>query len=73
MMLGVTNPTEYRSPNSDYMTKRARKAWLEERAAVALSMAANRGLDRMCARLIDTGRYIYMYTYIILALYLALL
>nr|KAG5689821.1 hypothetical protein BaRGS_029299 [Batillaria attramentaria] len=37
MQLGVTNPTDYRSPNSDYMTKRARKAWLEERAAVALS------------------------------------
>ena len=55
MMLGVTNPTEYRSPNSDYMTKRARKAWLEERAAVALSMAANRGFDKMCTRLIDSG------------------
>ena len=57
MTLGVTNPTEYRSPNSDYMTKRARKAWLEERAAVALSMAANRGFDRMCSRLIDSGWY----------------
>ncbi|KAL8564600.1 hypothetical protein ACOMHN_032156 [Nucella lapillus] len=55
MMLGVTNPTEYRSPNSDYMTKRARKAWLEERASVALSMAANRGLDKMCLRLIQSG------------------
>ncbi|XP_076469945.1 uncharacterized protein LOC143300242 [Babylonia areolata] len=55
MMLGVTNPTEYRSPNSDYMTKRARKAWLEERASVALSMAANRGLEKMCLRLIQSG------------------
>ena len=55
MMLGVTNPTEYRSPNSDYMTKRARKAWLEERAFVALTMAASRGYEKMCTRLIQSG------------------
>lgn len=55
MMLGVTNPTDYRSPNSDYMTKRARKAWLEERAFVALSMASSRGFQKMCTRLIDSG------------------
>jgi hypothetical protein len=56
MALGVTNPTLYRSPNSDYMTKRAKKAWLEERAAVALAMAANRGYDKLCTRLIDSGK-----------------
>lgn len=55
MSLGVTNPSSYRSPNSDYMTKRAKKVWLEERAAVALSLAASRGLDKMCHKLIESG------------------
>ncbi|XP_025115445.1 ankyrin repeat domain-containing protein 35-like isoform X1 [Pomacea canaliculata] len=55
MQLGVTNPSSYHSPNSDYMTKRARNTWLEERAAVALFMAANRGLDKMCSKLVNSG------------------
>lgn len=53
--LGVTNPTSYRTPHSDYMTKKARKAWLEERAFLALVIAAHRGHEKLVKRLIEAG------------------
>ncbi|XP_021343788.1 uncharacterized protein LOC110443733 isoform X2 [Mizuhopecten yessoensis] len=53
--LGVTNPTTYKTPQSDYMTKRARKIWLEERAFLALFIAAHRGHDKLVQQLIDCG------------------
>ncbi|KAI8504711.1 Ankyrin repeat domain-containing protein 60 [Branchiostoma belcheri] len=46
--LGVTPDTKFRSPTSDYMGPRQRRAWFAERAAVALFIASNRGhLDLM--------------------------
>ena len=54
--LGVTNPTTYHTPQSDYMTKRARKAWLEERAFLALFIAAHRGHENLVKKLIDSGK-----------------
>ncbi|KAK3086422.1 hypothetical protein FSP39_018250 [Pinctada imbricata] len=53
--LGVTIPTAYRTPQSDYMTKRAKKAWLEERGFLALFIAAHRGHEKLVKRLIETG------------------
>ncbi|KAK3596887.1 hypothetical protein CHS0354_029074 [Potamilus streckersoni] len=53
--LGVTQPTDYRTPHSDYMTKRARKIWLEERAFLALFIAAHRGHIKLVKKLIDSG------------------
>lgn len=53
--LGVTQPTAYHTPGSDYMTKKARKAWLEERAFLALFIAAHRGHETLVKRLIESG------------------
>ncbi|XP_060575576.1 uncharacterized protein LOC132733022 isoform X3 [Ruditapes philippinarum] len=53
--LGVTQPTDYHTPGSDYMTKRARKAWLQERAFLALFIAAHRGHEKLVRRLIEAG------------------
>ncbi|KAJ8302991.1 hypothetical protein KUTeg_019387 [Tegillarca granosa] len=53
--LGVTYPTDYKTPHSDYMTKRARKAWIEERAFLALYIAAHRGYQGLVKKLIDAG------------------
>jgi len=53
--LGVTHPADYHTPASDYMTKRARKAWLEERAFIALCLAAHRGHQELAQRLIENG------------------
>ncbi|XP_053402143.1 uncharacterized protein LOC128557808 isoform X2 [Mercenaria mercenaria] len=53
--LGVTQPTSYHTPGSEYMTKRARKAWLQERAFLALFIAAHRGHDKLVRRLIEAG------------------
>ena len=53
--LGVTNPSDYHTPASDYMTKRSRKAWLEERAFIALSLAAHRGHEELALALIANG------------------
>lgn len=53
--LGVSQPTSYHTPGSDYMTKRARKAWLQERAFLALFIAAHRGHEKLVSRLIQAG------------------
>lgn len=53
--LGVTQPTSYHTPGSDYMTKRARKAWLQERAFLALFIAAHRGHEKLVRHLIEAG------------------
>ncbi|XP_046558870.1 LOW QUALITY PROTEIN: uncharacterized protein LOC124267923 [Haliotis rubra] len=53
--LGVTHPSDYKTPNSEYMTKRSRRAWYEERAFVALCIAAHRGHDKLCTKLIQAG------------------
>lgn len=53
--LGVTNPSDYHTPASDYMTKRSRKAWLQERAFIALCLAAHRGHEELAVRLIENG------------------
>ncbi|XP_005092657.1 uncharacterized protein LOC101845386 isoform X2 [Aplysia californica] len=53
--LGVTNPSDYHTPASDYMTKRSRKAWLEERAFIALCLASHRGHEELAVRLIENG------------------
>lgn len=53
--LGVTSQTSYHTPGSDYMTKRARKAWLQERAFLALFVAAHRGHQKLVSRLIEAG------------------
>ncbi|XP_046328632.2 ankyrin repeat, SAM and basic leucine zipper domain-containing protein 1-like isoform X1 [Haliotis rufescens] len=53
--LGVTHPSDYKTPNSEYMIKRSRRAWYEERAFVALCIAAHRGHDKLCAKLIQAG------------------
>lgn len=37
------------------MTKKARKAWLEERAFLALVIAAHRGHEKLVKRLIEAG------------------
>ncbi|ESO82737.1 hypothetical protein LOTGIDRAFT_73337, partial [Lottia gigantea] len=53
--LGVSHPSDYQTPNSQYMTARARKAWIDERAFVALCIAANRGHDDLVCKLVDAG------------------
>ena len=53
--MGVTYPTDYRSPASDYMTKNDRKRWLQERSALALNIATCRGLEDICLHLIQIG------------------
>lgn len=53
--LGVTQTTTYHTPGSDYMTKRARRAWLQERAFFALFIAAHRGHERLVRSLIEAG------------------
>ncbi|XP_052816488.1 ankyrin repeat and SAM domain-containing protein 4B-like isoform X2 [Mya arenaria] len=53
--LGVTQPTSYHTPGSDYMTKRARKAWLQERAFLALYVASHRGHENLVRKLIESG------------------
>ncbi|KAH3772477.1 uncharacterized protein LOC127845705 isoform X2 [Dreissena polymorpha] len=53
--LGVSQPTTYHTPGSDYMTKRARKAWLQERAFLALFIAAHRGHEKLVRRLLESG------------------
>ena len=55
LRLGVTQPTDYHTPGSDYMTKRARKAWLQERAFLALYVAAHRGHEKLVRSLIEAG------------------
>ncbi|XP_041375849.1 LOW QUALITY PROTEIN: uncharacterized protein LOC121388539 [Gigantopelta aegis] len=51
--LGVTQDTEYKTPNSEYMPARARKQWVSSRADLAMIVAAHRGHTEMVARLID--------------------
>ncbi|GFR93819.1 ankyrin repeat domain-containing protein 60 [Elysia marginata] len=53
--LGVTNPSDYHTPASDYMTKRARATWLEERGFIALCLAAHRGHEELVLKLINSG------------------
>ncbi|CAL1532371.1 unnamed protein product [Lymnaea stagnalis] len=60
--LGVTDPSDYHTPASDYMTKKSRKAWLEERAFVALCLAAHRGYEEIAIKLIETGAKVNMQT-----------
>jgi hypothetical protein len=54
--LGVTQDTDYRTPNLDYMTMRSRQVWLAERAFIALFMAAHRGHIKMVEKLIAAGK-----------------
>ena len=37
------------------MTKRARKSWLQERAFLALYVAAHRGHEKLVRKLIEAG------------------
>ena len=60
--LGVTQDTEYKTPNSEYMSQRARKQWLSTRADLALIIAAHRGHTEMVTRLIDEGIF-YLFIY----------
>ncbi|XP_002734569.1 uncharacterized protein LOC100374676 [Saccoglossus kowalevskii] len=53
--LGVTQDTTYSTPNSQQMYPRARAAWIEERAFIALTIAAHRGYTRLVTQLIDAG------------------
>ncbi|XP_064640528.1 GA-binding protein subunit beta-2-like isoform X2 [Lineus longissimus] len=53
--LGVTQDTDYRTPNLDYMTMRSRQVWLAERAFIALYMAAHRGNMKMVEKLVTAG------------------
>ncbi|XP_052063178.1 uncharacterized protein LOC127702912 isoform X1 [Mytilus californianus] len=53
--LGVTANTTYHTPQSDYMTKKQRRPWIEERAFIALFIASHRGHDKLVKRLIDAG------------------
>lgn len=53
--LGVTNPSDYHTPASDYMTKRARASWLEDRGFIALCLAAHRGQEELVLKLINSG------------------
>ncbi|KAH9515697.1 Ankyrin repeat domain-containing protein 60 [Bulinus truncatus] len=53
--LGVTDPSDYHTPASDYMSKKSRKLWLEERAFIALCLAAHRGYEEMTVKLIESG------------------
>ncbi|KAL5021775.1 hypothetical protein ScPMuIL_000930 [Solemya velum] len=53
--LGVTQLTDYHTPHSTYMTKKARKAWFDERAFLALYIAAHRGHENLCKKLISSG------------------
>ncbi|XP_064610713.1 uncharacterized protein LOC135474946 isoform X2 [Liolophura sinensis] len=53
--LGVTQDTDYKTPNSEYMPKRAKAGWLAERAFVALCVAAHRGHSELVNRLIRSG------------------
>ena len=40
------------------MTKRARKSWLQERAFLALYVAAHRGHEKLVRKLIEAGNYL---------------
>lgn len=53
--LGVSSLSDYHTPASDYMSKTARKDWLEERAFIALCLAAHRGHEELVVKLIENG------------------
>ncbi|GCB66142.1 uncharacterized protein [Scyliorhinus torazame] len=55
MSLGVTMDTEYSTPNSRYMNIKQKKAWIAERAFVALFIAAHRGHINMVNFLLMNG------------------
>lgn len=54
--LGVTQDTEFRTPNLDYMLPSKRKSWLALRASLALYLAAHRGHQQLCEKLIAHGK-----------------
>ncbi|KAI8759572.1 ankyrin repeat, bromo and BTB domain-containing protein [Biomphalaria glabrata] len=60
--LGVTESSDYHTPTSDYMSKKSRKLWLEERAFIALCIAAHRGYEEMTVKLIENGAKVNMTT-----------
>ncbi|CAG5129212.1 unnamed protein product [Candidula unifasciata] len=53
--LGVTSSSDYHTPASDYMSKKLRKEWLEDRALIALCLAAHRGHEDLVVSLIEYG------------------
>ncbi|BFZ13542.1 hypothetical protein BsWGS_16581 [Bradybaena similaris] len=53
--IGVTSTSDYQTPASDYMSKKSRKEWLEERALIALCLAAHRGHEELVVSLIQHG------------------
>ena len=61
--LGVTPNSKYSTPNLDYMLPGKRKAHLQERAFVALFVAAHRGHLKLVEKLISEGTYVLVYMY----------
>ena len=53
--LGITRDTDYKTPNSEYMSAQTRQAWFADRAGVALYIAAHRGHQKLCDKLIQAG------------------
>ena len=53
--LGVTQDTEFKTPNSEYMGSQAKSAWIAERAFTALYIAAHRGYLKLVEKLIHAG------------------
>jgi len=53
--LGVTQDTDFKTPNSQYMGRDSKKDWIAERAFTALYIAAHRGYVKTARRLIDAG------------------
>ena len=55
MQLGVRQDSDFNTPNSNYMGCKARQEWLKDRAFLALYVAAHRGNQKMCEKLIRAG------------------
>ena len=58
--LGVTSDSSYETPQSAYMKRDERSAWLAERAFIALFIASQRGHEDFCLKLLKTGMGIWV-------------
>ena len=54
--LGVTQSSDYTTPNLEYMMPSKRKQHLSERAFIALYIASHRGHIKLVEKLISEGK-----------------
>lgn len=70
--MGVINLIFYRILYSDYMIKKVRKVWFEERAFLVLVIVVYRGYEKLVKRFIEVGgNFVNYYIFFIIFLLLS--